>query len=223
MLGQLSLIAQSKLTPLDHKLQPIENEEEAVYMLESKSSDSALYDVKIFYADMTPLMDGKALDEEGKKLSGNSVWYYKNGQVQSEGAYNDGKKTGTWKRYNEDGSQKSDRVYSDLSMETMVFSSALYMPKPQVDERDLVNYLKKEITREKGFDIISLEQFDIELVISRTGQLQEAKYDDKLSQEQMQRISSLIEVIPHWKPGSNGSQNINVRCRYTVDFTQPDQ
>ena len=95
LLSCLSSEAQKKLVPLDHKLQPIQSENDAVYILESNELDSNAYDVKIYYADMTPLMDGHSKDDSGQVLTGESVWYYKNGQVQSEGEYIDGRKSGT--------------------------------------------------------------------------------------------------------------------------------
>jgi antitoxin component YwqK of YwqJK toxin-antitoxin module len=43
------------------------------------------------------------------------VYYYENGQVESEGYYEHGIKVGAWKRYTVKGSERPDRYYKPES------------------------------------------------------------------------------------------------------------
>lgn len=204
---------------LDHRLTPIKNGEIAIYYLSYDRPDNGLYTITLFYNDLQILMRGNSIDSLGQQLEGKSIWFYKNGIVQSEGLYKNGQKQGTWKRFNEDGTVKSDRHYSEVSMDNIVFNSALYMPKPQVQSENFEGYINEMIKQDRLFDLYTLSPIAIQLVITNVGIVVDKKYDDRLSMDDMKVLDNYIAAIPTWKPGSNGTQKINVRVNYSVKLS----
>lgn len=210
--------AQNKIG-LDHRLSPIEKDESPIYFLKYQSSDEGDYTIQLFYGDGKVLMKGTSKDSLGSQLVGKSIWYYKNGNVQSEGEYVNGQKQGTWLRYNEDGSRKSDRHYSDVNMDNIIFNSALYMPKPVVDYKTFEDYIKAMVIKNRQFDLLTFTPIAIQLVVTNQGVVAERKYDNRLSMDEMKVLDDYINLIPSWKSGSNGTQKLNVRVNYEVDLT----
>jgi antitoxin component YwqK of YwqJK toxin-antitoxin module len=51
-------------------------------------------------------------NEQSTPQNGPLKNYYKTGELLSEGHYKDGKKTGEWKSYNEDGSLKKTHTFN---------------------------------------------------------------------------------------------------------------
>ncbi len=213
----LALNAQNSVG-LNHSLHPIKKGEIPIYNLEYQVGDSGIYIVKIYYSDDHLLMSGFSLDSLGQQLNGESTWYYKNGQLQAQGSYKCSQKLGVWKRYNEDGSRKPDRHYSNVNMNTIVFNSALVMPKPKVDSLNFEEYIIKNVIAERAFDIVSYSPVAIQLLIGNDGSVRETKYDDRLTMDEMETLAQMIKKIPSWSPGSNGTQNLNVRVNYLVKF-----
>ena len=181
---------------LNHSLHPIKNGENAIYHLEYQASDSGVYSVKIYYSDDHLLMTGFSLDSLGQQLNGSSKWYYKNGQLQAQGTYKFSQKLGVWERYNEDGSRKPDRHYSDVNMNTIVFNSALVMPKPKVNDLNFEEYIIQSVMEERAFDIVSYSPIAIQLLIGNDGSVQETKYDDRLTMDEMETLAQIIKKIP---------------------------
>lgn len=212
------LVSQSKIG-LDHRLTPVTKGEKAIYFLSYTASENGNYLIHLYYSDEHILMKGSSLDSLAQQLDGLSVWYYKNGNVQAEGEYKNGQKQGTWKRYNEDGSPKSDRHYSEVSMNNIVFNSALYMPKPEVSSKNFEAFIKEKIIEQRQFDLIAYSPVAIQLIITNEGTVADRKYDDRLSMDEMKTLDNIINEIPSWKAGSNGTQNINVRVNYSIDLT----
>lgn len=204
---------------LDHNLNPIGNNNDPSYFISFENSETGLYSVKIYYASMNLLMTGNSIDSLGQRLDGNCRFYYDNGDIQSEGAYSNGRKSGVWKRYNTDGSRKMDRIYSDVSMETVIFNSALIMPKPLCDANGFEEFVKNAVIKEGIIAIIELSPIAIQLVIDRNGKVTERRFDDRLSLQSMNTLDQIIKQIPSWEAGSTGTQKINVRVNYKIDFS----
>lgn len=215
----LGILSAQEKVGLNHRLAPIEKGETAIYYLSSASNENGLYSVILYYDDMQILMRGTSIDNLGQKLDGESVWFYKSGSIQSQGLYRNGQKQGTWKRFNEDGTVKSDRHYSEVSMDNIVFNSALYMPKPQVESQNFESFINTMIKRDRLFDLYALSPIAIQIVITNEGIVSDKKYDDRLSMDDMKTLDDYISSIPSWKPGSNGTQNINVRVNYSVKLS----
>ena len=163
-------------------------------------------------------MNGSAMDKEGIRLNGWSQWYHINGLIESEGFYENGAKIGVWKRYKTNGEPKADKMYSNVNMNNIIFNSARVMPKPAEQIPDLNTYISEKLIQERAFDIIELSPIKTQFIIFRNGSIGEIKIDDKLSQNQYQIIKQIIEYMPAWIPGSNGTQTINVRLELNIEL-----
>jgi hypothetical protein len=213
-----NLNAQNKVG-LNHQLAAVKKGENPIYYLEYQLSEANKYTIQLFYKEGNLLMRGTSMDSLANKLIGNATWYYKNGNIQSEGEYNNGQKQGTWIRYNEDGSRKPDRHYSEVNMGNIIFNSALYMPKPMVDYENFEAYIKAMILKNRQFELLAFSPLAIQFIVTNKGVIKDRKYDDRLTVDEMGIIDSYIDSIPSWKPGSNGTQNINVRMNYSLDLS----
>jgi len=71
--------------------------------------------VIVYYLQGKVKMEGSYFDNSLKTEHGKFLYFYRNGQSESEGEFNLGKKCGIWKRFNYDGSARADRVYPDAS------------------------------------------------------------------------------------------------------------
>jgi antitoxin component YwqK of YwqJK toxin-antitoxin module len=204
---------------LDHNLTFIRDNSKPSYFISFEKLDEIRYDIVFYYSSKRILMKGKSLDSLGQRLDGTCLYYYENGSIQSEGVYKNGRKSGVWKRFNVDGSSKTDRVYSDLSMETIVFNSARFMPKPNVLNNDFEKYVRVQLSNNID-EFISLSPIAIQLVVDIKGIVTESLFDDRLSLENMRILNGIIKSIPSWEPGSTGTQKINVRVNYSIDFSK---
>lgn len=164
------------------------------------------------------LMKGTAMDEAGIQLHGWSQWFHQNGLVESEGFYENGVKIGVWKRYNTNGEPKPEKMYSNVNMNNIIFNSARVMPKPSKQIRDLNTYIKEKLTHEQAFDIIASSPIKVQFIVFRDGSIGELKIDEKLTQNQHQLLKQIIENMPVWIPGSNGTQTINVRMDIKLEL-----
>jgi hypothetical protein len=210
------IFSQEKLW-LDSRLNFIDDKNNALYYLISEKEDSSRFKINIYRINKTLLMMGYASDYRGVRLNGGVKWYHENGSIESEGNYKNGSKTGTWKRYNKDGTTRPERVYSEVNMDNFIFNSALKMPKPEDQMIDLNSYFKEKLMQQQATDIIVLMPINTEFVVFRDGHLGEIKIDDKLSVNQHQLLKNIFESMPLWIPGSNGTQTINVRISVVLD------
>lgn len=203
---------------LDATLNSTSSKQYARYYQIIQQSDSSVYIMKYYRLNNTLLMKGDAIDDGGIKLHGFSQWYHENGLIESEGFYKNGAKVGIWKRYSNNGVSKSDKMYSSVNMENIIFNSALVMPKPGNQLSDFDAYLNQKLIQKQAFDIIALSPIKLQFIVFRDGSIKEIKVDEKLSQNQQQLLGKIIKDMPAWNAGSNGTQTINVRLDLNIDL-----
>lgn len=92
---------------------------DAVYDRKVMLSNDGIYEVVVTDAEGNVRMEGSYINEELTQPNGEFTYYYPNGNVESKGMYANGVKTGTWYRYNEDGSPKAERNYTGMTWEDM--------------------------------------------------------------------------------------------------------
>ena len=204
---------------LDATLRITADSNNASYYLISEKTGHELFDIKIYRRDKTLLMEGTSADSLGVLLEGNSKWYYENGNIESEGNYTGGKKTGVWKRYTEEGKPRPDRYYTDVSMKTYVFNTARIPPRPPDSVGDPETYIYSKIPKDQLPDMMKLSPLRIQFVILIDGSISQVKIDERCSRNQHFMLKSIIESMPAWTPGNNGTKNINVRVTYNLEFS----
>ena len=213
----LQLEGQDKIW-LDASLNIIDSKKDASYYQIIQKIDSSVYSINYFRLNNILLMKGNALDAEGKRLNGWSEWYHENGLIESKGFYDNGAKIGVWKRYKPNGEPKPYKVYSNITMDNIVFNSARVLPKPPYQIPDLNTYIKDKLIQEQAFDIIALSPINLQFIVYRNGSIAELRIDEKLTQNQHQLLKQVIEDMPSWIPGSNGTQTINVRLDIKIEM-----
>lgn len=96
---------------LDATLQKSKDENICHYMRNSRAGDDGLTHVVIEYLSGNTKMTGSYRDSLFLVEQGYFRYYYRNGQLESEGNYENGRKSGLWKRYLFDGTARPDRIY----------------------------------------------------------------------------------------------------------------
>ncbi len=96
---------------LDATLQKSKDENICHYMRNSRAGDDGLTYVEIEYLSGNVKMTGSYRDSLFVIEEGYFKYFYRNGQLESEGFYENGRKSGTWKRYLFDGTVRPDRIY----------------------------------------------------------------------------------------------------------------
>ena len=210
LLFTLSLNGQDEIW-LDSRLNPTDDKKTANYYLISEKISDSDFSIVIYRMNQTLLMKGNSTDSYGTKLYGLGKWYHENGNIESEGYYEEGSKIGSWKRFDKEGNSRGDRLYSDVNMSNFIFNSALLMPKPPPDIQSYSSYIISKLIEKQAFDIIELMPLNSQFVVYIDGHINEIKLDDNLSNNQHFLLKEIIESIKPWTPGSNGTQNINVR------------
>jgi len=75
--------------------------------------------VKVKAADGTLRMEGTYADEQLTLPMGHFRFYHENGQLESEGTFVEGRKTGVWSRFDRAGRPLAERVYDGRSHEQL--------------------------------------------------------------------------------------------------------
>lgn len=99
---------------LDEAMNVVAYNQPAKYSMTSVENDG-LYEVTINYLDQSLKCTGTYLDPEYTIRHGEFTFYYQNGTKESQGEYDNGIKTGTWKRWHWTGEARADRFYPGIS------------------------------------------------------------------------------------------------------------
>ncbi len=83
------------------------------YRLFGKDLHSGLVKVKDYYITGEIQMEGQYLTEEMETKTGKFIWFYKNGNIDYEGSYTDGKKVGKWIYYFKDKKVSANVEYKN--------------------------------------------------------------------------------------------------------------
>ena len=201
---------------LDSSLHPVNKKGEASYYIISQKTDSILFTVELYHLNESLLMKGKSIDEQGLQLHGYSVWYFEDGTIESEGNYNYGSKRGIWKRYSKTGEPRPDKEYSGTDMNNYIFNSARVMPKPPAEIESFEKYIYSEVVKSGASGVFLKSSVKVQFVVYMDGHIGSLLLDNRLSNNDNYTLGNIIMAMPDWIPGSNGTQNINVRVDYEL-------
>jgi hypothetical protein len=92
---------------------------------------------KAFAPDGHLIAEGQFLDARLQEMHGAFVFYYPDGQVESQGRYEHGHKSGVWQRFDAGGRPLAERIYDPEAMERLGRSVAAtaVVSTPAVDPR----------------------------------------------------------------------------------------
>lgn len=109
---------------LDRDMIEVEDQKKAVYVREVVKKEDGTYLVNIRFRSGSLKLTGHFLDEALQIETGHFQYFFANGLKESEGDYNKGIKTGTWKRWDYEGNPRPDRFYPDEVATIMVQESS---------------------------------------------------------------------------------------------------
>jgi len=100
---------------LNSSFQPTQPQETPTYIVELTDIGNDQFDAIIYtYTNKHKIADGRyAIYNDRYLENGSFTFYYQDGAKESAGEYQKGVRTGNWKRYNYDGSEKTPRFYND--------------------------------------------------------------------------------------------------------------
>jgi antitoxin component YwqK of YwqJK toxin-antitoxin module len=88
------------------------SQEKSAFKLQLNKVSTDIYDGTIYDFTGEVKAVGRYIRVNKKVLEdGHFVYYYANGQIESEGEFDRGVKVGNWKRYDPSGKRKADRYY----------------------------------------------------------------------------------------------------------------
>lgn len=101
---------------LDVRMEVVKNKKNAAYicLLEEETERGFLF--KAFFISGELKMEGYYSDREMTMAHGEFRYYYQSGQLESTGEYREGGKYGIWQRFDEDGTEKPEKVYASQPM-----------------------------------------------------------------------------------------------------------
>jgi antitoxin component YwqK of YwqJK toxin-antitoxin module len=73
--------------------------------------------IKTYFATGELKMTGTARQSDLPVFHGNFVYYYQSGVVESRGKYTNGIKDGIWERFDPNGDEKAERIYTGIPVE----------------------------------------------------------------------------------------------------------
>ncbi len=111
ILVSMSLISQSEEAFLNKYLEEC-SKKEAIYKRSYKEIGNGLFLAEIKYFSGNLKAEGTYLFLEDEMVPhGNFVFFYENGEKESEGKFVEGYKVGEWKRYMRDGTELRPKYY----------------------------------------------------------------------------------------------------------------
>ncbi len=78
---------------------------------------NGLYVGKAYDAEGRLLAEGRFRDAGLKEMHGDFIYYHVNGQVESRGRFENGRKIGVWERFDTEGRPMAERVYDTAALE----------------------------------------------------------------------------------------------------------
>lgn len=101
---------------LDNRMEPVKAKKDAMYYADKVENTEKGYHFKVYFLSGELKMDGWYADEEMTIPQGFFTYYYRSGQIESQGEYRDGAKYGIWQRYDRMGNPKPERIYAFIPM-----------------------------------------------------------------------------------------------------------
>lgn len=201
IIATITLTAADDKQYLDADFNVVTQESSAMYYrLVSKSSDG-LYNSHVYYLNEVLQMKGKYLEEELLTLHGECSFYYKNGQTESEGQYDHGRRSGLWKRYDLFGEPKADKYYptnEEIAQDKFKTCMASFVG----GKRELDAYLIKNLVypKETIYQGKHLGEVNINIELDEEGYV--VGYDVLASNSELfsKEAIRLVTQMPKWNP-----------------------
>ncbi len=204
--GAISGPANAQRAYLDAVLEPT-TKAKAVYYIEPEGADgTGGYNARIFNLDGSLKAAGRYADDKYRVPDGHFVFYHDNGKIESEGAYEAGRKNGVWTRRDKWGRELAEKVYDAKPLLNIVYTMAQTMPQYPGGEREMVRYLKEKVGRTKGNVMASF-------IVEKDGQVSDLQVVGAEDPALVEQIASALSGAGRWEAGTQDGQPVRVQMR----------
>lgn len=197
-------------------LEPTSKKNAAFYRVPNGTKDE-LFIGTTFTVEGSLKAEGTYLDDALSIEHGMFIFYHANGEVESRGAYEHGKKTGLWKRFAASGEELAEKMYDPEPLANIIYTRAQVMPRyAEGDEKELVRYIKERVNAEAGQR--TKAKVTASFVVEKSGALSDVKVLGGKDATVDQRVADAIRSTAPWEPGMDKGQPVRVNVRLPVNF-----
>lgn len=199
---------------LDGNYSIVNSPEVARYYSEAMHGETGHLLVRIYHTEGTLKMEGSYLAATPDVPDGFFTYYYRNGQVESQGEYLRGRKAGTWKRWAWDGTSKPDRIYPEPQTEMVVGIPAQFPGGYEA----LLNFVEaKTVYPQQALAKRITGMVKISFRIDEGGLVRDVEVVERNASILADAALECIWDMPLWEPASrNGTE---VSAQFIIPFT----
>ena len=202
---------------LNNRLEPVKSKAEATYVSRITAEDEHGYYFKAYFLTGQIKLEGYYLDEQMNVEHGKFIFYYINGQVESQGNYSYGVKTGVWERYGEDGTARPERIYSGVDFNLPAEMEPDELPTFPGGLEAIHTYLRKNLQVPKTDSKIPQEVW-VNFVVDSEGKIRNAQVTSDVDMIFKLEAVRLVSSMPKWEPGKKNGNSVNVKMDIPVRF-----
>jgi TonB family protein len=226
LLSCLNLCAQdAEIHYIDARFNRVESAEESHYTREVQfNSETQRYDVRVYYPGKELKMVGQYMDEALQLAEGEFSYYYRNGQLESQGMYSSGVKYGSWKRYEWDGSLKPEKHYTGTTVESVLepvnrTEGASFIG----GEEALFAYIREHIIYPEPALNQQIEgTVEIAFAINEQGYVTNVSTFKGVHYFLDKEAERVVRSMPPWKPASRNGEAQRSTFILPIPFRLPD-
>lgn len=161
--------------------------------------------------------EGTYNDEALTIEHGAFVFYHENGDIESKGSYEHGRKSGLWKRFGRGGDELAEKIYDPEPLANIVYTRAQVMPQySEGDDRELVRYIKDRVNAEAGKR--TKAKVTALFVVEKSGALSDVRVIGGKDAHVDEQVVDAIRATAPWSPGMEKGQPVRVNMRMPVQF-----
>lgn len=205
-------IAQSDMAYLDTYLEVCKKRQAAYVKKLIKEVDGG-YLARIETMDGRTKVEGVYQDRPLTIENGVFTYYYDNGKVESTGTYTLGQKSGVWKRFDQAGNEKAEKVYDIEAIDDLPLAVVSDPPVFNPEYVSLDEYLSRTLNtggkRLRG-------TIKVEFVVERNGSVSNIYLLEGLNETADVRITNALMNMPRWTPGKQHGATVRVARQATI-------
>ncbi len=183
----------------------------------NEGKDGELFIGRTYSMDGKLKSEGTYADAELRVEHGSFTFYHTNGQIESQGEYIMGNKSGVWERFDTRGGALAEKIYNHVPLENIVYTRAETMPQHgRGSDKEFVRYIRDNVTPPIGKRIKG--SVTASFIVEKDGMLTDVKVVDGKSAEVDRQVIQAIKATEPWRPGTDKGQPVRVVMRMPVHF-----
>lgn len=204
---------------LDAKMEEVKKKQ-AVFFQKAEMDGDKGWLVMVYFNNGGQLkMRGHYIDDALEVPHGTFSYYYQNGQLESQGKFENGAKIGVWERFNPNGSAKAERYYSGYKYGDDPILDPDVMPEYEGGYEAMYNYLSENLEYPEVALINKVEgEVYVSFVVNKVGEVERVMVMNSLDPHLDQEAIRLVENMPNWKPGSKEGKLVKTQMVMPINF-----